>query len=85
MFSFYVDLYPAVKTKGQPGFKEKGMPNGMSDRGSTVGGGSDRYGSGTDMEEGVVGGGRGGEHLARPDRERRNETARPGVVAASNF
>ncbi|KAK4458870.1 putative frag1 dram sfk1 family protein [Cladorrhinum samala] len=79
VFSFYVDLYPAVKTKGRAGFKEKGMPGSMSDPESS------RYGSGTDMEEGRIAG--SGEHLTRPERARRdrNETARPEVLQASNF
>ncbi|KAK3995635.1 putative frag1 dram sfk1 family protein [Cladorrhinum sp. PSN332] len=86
VFSFVVDLYPAVKTKGQtttaPKYRHGGGESGLSENESVAAGDGSRYGNATEMEEGA-GRVRHGDdgRIAR----RENEPARPAVVEASNF
>ncbi|KAK4164908.1 putative frag1 dram sfk1 family protein [Cladorrhinum sp. PSN259] len=89
VFSFYVDLYPAVKTKGQTTTTTHGKGKNHVRHGGSGGALSDgydsRYGTATEMEEGTTTGG-SGEHLAGPqERAYGQETARPRVAEASNF
>ncbi|KAK4229830.1 Frag1/DRAM/Sfk1 family-domain-containing protein [Podospora fimiseda] len=80
VFSFAVDLYPAVKTKGHntPTKKRPGEIGGLGGGALSENESENRFGSATEMEEGIRGvNGR----MARGN----EEVARPAVAEASNF